>query len=306
MIAKVGLARKSDGTVWAWGRNAYGNLGDGSTTNRLTPVQVLGASGKGTLTGVAAVSAGGASVALKSDGTVWAWGDNSQGQVGDASTRVRKSPVQITSMTGVTAISAGRTHTMVLRSDKTVYAWGGNENGQLGYTTTATCSTLACSTSPGKVQGLIDVTAIAAGGLHNTGGFEGSSSFAISTQAAPTPPVPSTAVHVGDVLTTDSAGTPVTSFTRGGTVYWRVKVLAQDGHAVSGASVLTDLVLPSGAVLMSGSANSDSAGWAKFSYKTTKQSTVGTYTVRVTTLSLSGATYDSASNVKTSTTLQLK
>ena len=63
------LALKSDGTVWAWGWNGYGQLGDGSTTNRLTPVPVSG------LTGVVAIAGGDYhSLALKSDGTVWAWG----------------------------------------------------------------------------------------------------------------------------------------------------------------------------------------------------------------------------------------
>ena len=64
------LAVKSDGTVWAWGYNGAGQLGDGTTTNRLTPVPVSG------LTGVVAIAGGGCdSLALKSDGTVWAWGE---------------------------------------------------------------------------------------------------------------------------------------------------------------------------------------------------------------------------------------
>ena len=77
------LALKSDGTVWAWGRNYYGQLGDGSTTNRLTPVQVSG------LTGVIALAGQNHSLALKSDDTVWACGDNASGQLGNG-TQLRR------------------------------------------------------------------------------------------------------------------------------------------------------------------------------------------------------------------------
>ena len=78
------MALKSDGTVWAWGANYYGQLGDGSTTNRTTPVQVSG------LTGVVAIAGGGNhSLALKSDGTVYAWGYNNRGQLGDGTTTQR-------------------------------------------------------------------------------------------------------------------------------------------------------------------------------------------------------------------------
>jgi len=95
-IAAVGfhsLALQSDGTVWAWGDNAYGELGNGTYTNSNTPVQVLGPGGVGFLTGVAAL-AGGAyhSLALKSDGTVWAWGQNTSGELGNG---VFDSPFQI-------------------------------------------------------------------------------------------------------------------------------------------------------------------------------------------------------------------
>src|SRR5688572_14494123 len=76
-----GLARKADGTVWAWGKNGLGQLGDGTRTTRLAPVAV-GADSP--VTGVAALAAGGDhALAVKGDGTVWAWGANADGQVGD-------------------------------------------------------------------------------------------------------------------------------------------------------------------------------------------------------------------------------
>src|SRR5207244_3867957 len=78
------LVLKSDGTVLAWGLNDSGQIGDGTTTPRLTPVQVRGLGGVGFLSGVVAIAAGNtSSLALKSDGTVVAWGDNSTGSLGD-------------------------------------------------------------------------------------------------------------------------------------------------------------------------------------------------------------------------------
>nr|WP_269456777.1 Ig-like domain-containing protein [Thermanaeromonas toyohensis] len=151
------LALKSDGTVWAWGQNSYGQLGDGTTTNRYTPVQVQG------LSDVVAVAAGGGhSLALKSDGTVWAWGANNYGQLGDGTTANRYTPVQVQGLSGVVAIAAALgSHSLALKSDGTVWAWGYNYYGQLGDGTTTNRYT------PVQVQGLSNVVAIAAGGSYS-------------------------------------------------------------------------------------------------------------------------------------------
>ncbi len=136
-----GLAVTSGGTVWAWGRNVEGELGDGTLTTSRTPVRVMG------LTGIIAVSAGGRhSLALRSDGTVWAWGDNEHGQMGNGVTSLHQlTPVEVAGLAGVTKISAGGDFSLALRSDGTVWAWGYNQDGELGNGTTADISMSAFS-----------------------------------------------------------------------------------------------------------------------------------------------------------------
>jgi alpha-tubulin suppressor-like RCC1 family protein len=137
------LAVKSDGTVWAWGRNTVGQLGDGSSTASNLPIQVKDPAGSGTLSGITAVAAGDYhSVVRKSDGTVWAWGENYSGKLGDNTATSRTLPVQVTgpggagTLTNVSAISAGCNHTVALKNDGTVWAWGYNSRGELGNNTT--------------------------------------------------------------------------------------------------------------------------------------------------------------------------
>ncbi|MBY9081309.1 RCC1 domain-containing protein, partial [Paenibacillus sp. CGMCC 1.18879] len=90
-----------------------------------------------TLSGVTAIAAGSShSLALKSDGSVWAWGYNGGGQLGDNSTTQRSVPVQVTGLTEVTAIAGGNNHSLALKSDGSVWAWGYNGGGQLGDGTT--------------------------------------------------------------------------------------------------------------------------------------------------------------------------
>ena len=139
----------------AWGYNAAGQLGDGTTTIKRTPVAVSG------LSGVTAVAAGGEhSLALLSNGTVMAWGANREGQLGTGSTASSRTPVAVSGLSGVTAVAAGREHSLALLANGTVMAWGSNEEGQLGL---GTVKTPLKSTVPIAIKGLSSVVAISAG-----------------------------------------------------------------------------------------------------------------------------------------------
>jgi alpha-tubulin suppressor-like RCC1 family protein len=148
------LVAKSDGTVWAWGANAYGQLGDGSTTSSFSPVQVNG------IENAIVVEAGDYhSLALKSDGTVWAWGKNDKGQLGSSTKGDSKFAVQVQALTSAIAIAAGANHSLALTSDGSVWSWGLDDSYQLGATPYGTGRTW--SSYPHRVD-LSQITAISA------------------------------------------------------------------------------------------------------------------------------------------------
>jgi len=133
-----GLAIASDGTVWSWGTNLHGEIGDGTTDPRPTPVQVTPTWGSRTVTGLANRMR--STLAVASDGTLWGWGQNASGELGDGTTDSRLAPVQINGGWGnraITSVQAGDASTVALVSDGTVWAWGDNSDGQLGDGTTA-------------------------------------------------------------------------------------------------------------------------------------------------------------------------
>lgn len=149
------FALKSDGAVWAWGYNYYGQLGDGTTTDQNTPVQVSG------ISGITKISAGGDySLALKNDSTVWGWGNNGWGQLGDSSRTNSSVPVQVLSLTGIIDIAGGASHSLALKSDGTVWSWGVNTNGELG---DGNKGILNYKTTPVQAIKITDVKAISAG-----------------------------------------------------------------------------------------------------------------------------------------------
>lgn len=140
-----------DGTVLATGSYP----GDGTATFRTSAVPVPG------LSSIVAIACGaGASYALRSDGTVWAWGDNTLGALGDGTTTVRTTPVQVAGLSNVIAIAAGAYFALALDANGDVWAWGSNASGQLG-----DGSAVGSRPTPGKVT-ITGVAAIAAGENH--------------------------------------------------------------------------------------------------------------------------------------------
>ncbi|MEW9699959.1 fibronectin type III domain-containing protein [Paenibacillus sp. SI8] len=143
---------KGDGTVWSWGYNGYGGLGNSTTNNSSVPSQVIN------LANMKAIAGGKYhTLAVRNDGSLFAWGYNGYGQLGDASTTQRTSPIQVTSQTLFTAVAAGENHSLALKTDATVWAFGYNYDGQLGDGTTTNQKT------PVQVKDLTSVSAIAAG-----------------------------------------------------------------------------------------------------------------------------------------------
>ena len=118
------LAVKTDGTLWAWGNNMYGQLGDGTTTGRNSPVKVMD--------GVASVATGYQyfTMAVKTDATLWAWGANLYGVLSDAAGAEPHSPVKI--LSGVSSVALGESHAMIIKTDGSLWALGCELNGRLG------------------------------------------------------------------------------------------------------------------------------------------------------------------------------
>ena len=146
------LAVKNDGTVWAWGSNAYGELGHGGfdTSSHPTPTVAIG------ITQITEVSGGsGHGMALEYDGYVYTWGFNLKGQLGTGDTTNYAYPSMVQGLNNVRQIAAGEYHSMALKYDGTVWMWGDNSAGQLGD------GTKTNRLHPVQVVGLNNVAAIA-------------------------------------------------------------------------------------------------------------------------------------------------
>ena len=155
-------ALKSSGEVMCWGYNGYGELGDGTTTRRLTPAYVMTSltppSGVA-FTGAVAIDVGyNHSCAVTSGGTVWCWGDNTMGQLGNGLTANSSLPVQVSGITNAVGVAAGLNSTCALLSTGSVNCWGQGTYGELGNGTTT-----SMQLSPVTVSGITTAVAITAG-----------------------------------------------------------------------------------------------------------------------------------------------
>ena len=152
------LALKTDGTLWAWGRNLDGQLGQGTTTGQQNqPVQV------GTATTWASIGVGDYhALAIKADGTLWAWGRNLNGQLGLGNTNTAVSTPTQVGTAAWRAVSAGAGYTLALKADGTLWSWGGNGNAQLGNGSTS----ITNQPTPAQVGTAATWQSISAGALH--------------------------------------------------------------------------------------------------------------------------------------------
>jgi alpha-tubulin suppressor-like RCC1 family protein len=159
------VALKADGTLWAWGRNSEGQLGDLTTNVRTAPVKVGGTDKTNTATYATASAGGTHTIALQKDGSLWTWGDNSSGQLGNAavSTTPVPTPAKIGSAT-YNSVSAGANHSMAITTSGQLWGWGANDAGQLG--NNATGGTI---NAPIQISAYTDWTIVSAGGQHTLG-----------------------------------------------------------------------------------------------------------------------------------------
>ena len=159
-VSYSSIAVNADGKIYSWGANWYGQLGTGNILNTNTPQDI---SSSGSLAGKTIIKVASAyhTLALASDGTVHAWGNGGNGQLGNGNYSNSTTPIQVPNLTGVISVATSLYHSLALKSDGSVYAWGLGAYGQLGN------GTFANSATPLKIANLSGVIEIA-GGTYNS------------------------------------------------------------------------------------------------------------------------------------------
>lgn len=242
------LALRSDGTVWAWGSNAQGQLGDGTTTNRDTPERVPG------LTEITQIAETGASFALRSDGTLFAWGDNGSSELGNGTQGgFSTAPAPVPGLPAVTGVAtSGLTTLAITAPNGTAWGWGNNTAGEIGD------GTDTYHASPRQLT-LTDVTQVSSGvflsaallsdGTLRTWGANGTGGLGIGTTSAQDPsPVPVTsligvsqvAVSNGYVLAIGESAFATVPSVHGDTTTVAGNVLRAAGFTLGVVSDVTD------------------------------------------------------------------
>jgi alpha-tubulin suppressor-like RCC1 family protein len=157
------LGVRIGGSAWAWGYNGFGQLGDNTAISKRSPVSVAG--GFGDWSRISNANRADHSIAFRTNGTAWAWGCNGSGRLGDNTFTNRSSPVSVVGgFTDWCQINGGREHNLGLRTNGSAWAWGSNSSGQLGDNTTTLRS------SPvSVVSGFSDWCQVSGGVLHSLG-----------------------------------------------------------------------------------------------------------------------------------------
>jgi len=154
------MALRANGTIWAWGQNKYGQLGDNTTVDKFSPVSVVG----GFSDWIQVSAAFRQTLAIRSNGTMWGWGSNPAGMLGDGTLNTSSSPVSVVGgFTDWTQVGGGIFHTSALRANGTIWSWGAGGKGQLG-----TNSTVGRSSPVSVVGGFTDWAQITAGLYHTS------------------------------------------------------------------------------------------------------------------------------------------
>jgi alpha-tubulin suppressor-like RCC1 family protein len=228
-----------DGSVWCWGLNGRGQLGDGTTRDSPRPVRVAG------VVGATAIAASDDhSCAVVAGGTVRCWGGNASGELGNGTTRDAPRAVAVGRLTGALGVAIGAGHACAIVSGGAVRCWGGNGSGQLG--TGGAAETLPSSLAPVEAMGVADTILLAAGGSHTCAASPtavkcwGRGPARLLPGVAPLTPLPQPIMGLGRV-TTLVAGTIDSCAIQAGTLLcWTGTAAAPSGDGVTAVAIGVD------------------------------------------------------------------